>query len=408
MKLRFPSSKHINTVLIASALLLLAALSNSAQAQLPESGISEKLESYLTLIAKSDSPTNPAIFQDASAYWLKGVHGNHLAVARFFVLHSPDDWHLEGTQSAGDYAAIEVAFGSVNYGQPWRARFELARTASGWQIAEFEDLTIRPFDEVGADPGKLVMAYLGIMQTIIRSDDSAEPETAQRIKQFYQPGAGFWRGYAVNAVPLYLWLEQQTPAQPSLVSIEANDPSSVVTVRFATTKRENTPAFIKLSVEEVQNRLFITGYENMAASQLKAAQAEVKAASLAAVNSTQVSAESPEALVRSQLAMLQQAGPGMPLVMSELVERSEPLWISSKTARASLGRLIGVFSGLASLENSPAWELDSSSATNPATVTARLSNPDELGAYSALLKGVRFEVVQQPAGWKLSSATPYR
>jgi len=227
--------KHINTAFSAGALLLFIALTGSAQAQTSAGAIAGTLENYFRLITQAPSPTDSAIFKDASGYWLKGAPGNHVGVARFFLLHASDEWAFEKMQSAGDYAAIEVSFNSVNYTQPWRTRFELVRAESSWKITEFEDLTIRPFDDIGASPAELVMAYLGTMQSIIRSDEEQDPAEAERIKRFYQPGAGFWKGPVTKALPLYLWLKQQSPERASIESVEEEGQSSLVTVRFART-----------------------------------------------------------------------------------------------------------------------------------------------------------------------------
>ena len=176
----------------------------------------------------------------------------------------------------------------------------------------------------------------------------------------------------------------------------------MVAVGFADTKRGG-PALIRLTVVEDDARLFITQYENVAVREREAERAQTKRAALDALADTATGNKSPEAIVRSQLDILAQAGAGITQVMNEVVEQSEPLWISSKSARASLGRLIGMYAGLAAASGLPKWSL----VRDAEIVTATPTNPDELGGFSMMLKGIRFEVVQQD-GWKLVSATAFR
>jgi len=396
--------KSLKAKYAAAALLLAAVMTGGVQAQTTQEPLNRTLDGYFQLMAQAPSPTDPSIFKEANAYWLKGIQGNHVSVARFFLLHAADNWVFEKKQSAGDYAAIEVHFNTATYNKPWRTRFELAKVGSDWKITDYEDLTIRPFDDSNAGPGELVEAYLNTMQAVIQDNQKFNPNNEQHRTRFYQSGAGFWSGTAIRALPLYLWLKQQNPQQPVIDSVVEQESGNTVTVRFARTKRQDQPVFIKLTVAKEQRRLYITSYENVAVSEQQAELAKIKAEAIEAVTATTVSTLTAEDLVRSQLEILQQAGPGMAQVMSQVIELSEPLWVSSKMARASLGRLIAIFTGLASSSANPEWKFESSGTT----IIARPVNADQLGAFSALLKGIEFTHVQQEGAWKLSSATAFR
>ena len=162
--------------------LLLA--SSVTQAQTTEQEVSAQLTQYFELLTSAGSPTDPAIFKQANQHWLKGVQGKHVAVARFFSLHAPTGWTFSNAQSAGDYAAIEAHFDSLNFDRLWRTRFELAKVDSEWKVTEFENLTLRPFDDDGAGPGDLVMAYIAAVQAVADSDD-------ERVRRFLPAGRGF-------------------------------------------------------------------------------------------------------------------------------------------------------------------------------------------------------------------------
>ena len=376
MKSRFTESVVALAKAIPLVMSLWFALAGGARAEAAEDELTGTLDAYLAMIGAASSPTDPGIFKAASSYWLKGVQGNHPAVARFFLLHGASDWVFENRQSAGDYAAIETHFHSLNYSRPWRTRFELARANSGWKITHFEDLTLRPFDDTGATPSDLVLAYLQTMQAVTAEGLETDPVMQQRIKGFYQPGAGFWKGSAVKALPVYLWMKQQLPQHPQVTSVLEAAAERVVTVRFAQTKGSDQPSDIRFIVTRENNRLYITGYENVAASDRREQLEQTRDTTLEAMASTTVSTVTPEALVRSQLQILQQAAPGMATVMSEVMERSEPLWVSSKQARASLGRLIGIYSGLGATAQEPEWELESEEEGDQHTIIARAANPE--------------------------------
>ena len=112
-----------------------------------------------------------------------------------------------------------------------------------------------------------------------------------------------------------------------------------------------------------------------------------------------------------QLNILAGAGQGAALyqVMSEIVERSEPLWVSSKAARASLGRLVGMYAGMSAQAFFPDWKLVAEARDGEKqAVIARPHSPDGMGAFSSLFDGIRFQTIHASEGWKIEHATAFR
>jgi hypothetical protein len=115
---------HRNSIVWAG-IILVAML--TPQLQATEPAIEQRLQQYFQLLNSTSGPTDPGIFSAASGYWLKGIHGQHISVSRFFLLHEPGEWQVEEVQQAGDYAAVTISFDSANYSQPWLVQFELLR-----------------------------------------------------------------------------------------------------------------------------------------------------------------------------------------------------------------------------------------------------------------------------------------
>ncbi|MCX2978770.1 hypothetical protein [Candidatus Marimicrobium litorale] len=372
-----------------------------------ESDIEQRLESYFQLLNSASRPTDPVIFSEASQFWLKGVQGQHPSVSRFFLLHDPDEWQMENVQKAGDYAAVTVSFDSSNYTQPWLAQFELLSVNGEWMLTEFSDQTQRPFDDSSRSQSEFVMAYLQTIEAAIAlragTDDSDE---LNRIKLFYEPGAGFWKRGTLDSVGFMLWLDQQSPRSYEVISAMGSE----VTVRFNNTRRRGDQAVRFTTIEE-GDRYYLTQYINEALEQQQQVQEEIAAQSIQSMEQVTAGNDSSRQVVDSQLNILAGAAQGAALyqVMSEVVERSEPLWIPSKAARASLGRLVGMYAGMSAQALSPDWNLVAEAQEGKKQVViARPHSSEGLGAFSSLFDGIRFQTIHASEGWKIEHATAFR
>jgi hypothetical protein len=372
-----------------------------------ESDIEQRLESYFQLLNSAPRPTDPVIFSEAKQFWLKGVQGQHPSVSRFFLLHDPDEWQMENVQKAGDYAAVTIAFDSSNYTQPWLAQFELLSVNGEWMLTEFSDQTQRPFDDSSRSQSEFVMAYLQTIEAAIAlragTDDSDE---LNRIKLFYEPGAGFWKRGTLDSVGFMLWLDQQSPRSYEVISAMGSE----VTVRFNNTRRRGDQTVRFTTIEE-DDRYYLTQYINEALEQQQQVQEEIAAQSIQSMEQVTAGNDSSRQVVDSQLNILAGAGQGAALyqVMSEVVERSEPLWIPSKAARASLGRLVGMYAGMSAQALSPDWNLVAEAQEGKKQVViARPHSSEGLGAFSSLFDGIRFQTIHASEGWKIEHATAFR
>lgn len=372
-----------------------------------ESAIEQRLESYFQLFNSASRPTDPAIFSEASQFWLKGVQGQHPSVSRFFLLHDPGEWAVKDIQKAGDYAAVTIAFDSSNYTQPWLTQFELLSVNGVWMLTEFNDQTQRPFDDSSGSQSEFVMAYLQTIEVAIaQRDGTDDSEELNRIKLFYESGAGFWKPGTVYSVGFMLWMDQQAPRSYEVIS--AID--SEVTVRFNDTRRRGDQA-IRFTVSEERGRYYLVQYINEALEQQQKAQEEVAVQSMQSLEQVTVGNNSSRQVVDSQLNILAGAGQGSGLyqVMNEVVERSEPLWVTSKAARASLGRLVGIYAGMSAQALSPDWNLAVEALDGKKQVViARPHSSEDLGAFSSLFDGIRFQTIQASEGWKIEHATAFR
>jgi|TARA_R110002072_G_scaffold81883_1_gene187129 hypothetical protein len=377
------------------------------QLQATEPAIEQRLQQYFQLLNSTSGPTDPGIFSAASGYWLKGIHGQHISVSRFFLLHEPGEWQVEEVQQAGDYAAVTISFDSANYSQPWLVQFELLRADGNWMLTEFSDQTLRPFDDNDKTQTELVIAYLEVIEAAIAlRSNTDDTEQLNRIKLFYEPGAGFWKSGAVYSVGFMLWIDQQEPRSYAVTRATESE----VTVRFNETRRRGDQS-VRFTMVKDSGRYYIAQYVNEALEQQQEAQEIIADQSLEALEQLSSSDSTPKQVVSSQLDILAGAGKGAALytVMNEVVERSEPLWVSSKTARSSLGRLIGIYAGMSVQAPSPTWEFVLEGAEdNTQVVIARPNNPEELGAFSSLLDGIRFQTIRGSGGWKIEHAVAFR
>lgn len=401
MKYLFQASKLVR---ITAALVVVFVALAAAAAEPP---IEQRLNQYFQLIDSAPSPTDPKIFKKANAFWLKGVGGQHPSVSRFFQLHEPQQWRFGELQQAGDYAAITVAFESLNYTQPWLVRFELLKSDLNWMITDYRDVTLRPFEDSGKGNVDVVTAYLDVTSAAIalrsRTDN---PEQLQRIKRFHESGAGFWKAGTAHSVAFMLWLEQQAPKAYELVAADGAD----VTFSFSDTRRGETQAVRFTTVKE-NDRFFIASHTNLAAEERRITQQAVASKSLESLGQIAVSDDLSTQVVQSQLDILASAGKGAALyaVMSEVAERSEPLWLPSKSARSSLGRLIGIYAGMSTQATAPMWSLAiEASDANSQVVVARPQSLQEMGAFASLLDGIRFQTVKSDGGWKIEHAVAIR
>ncbi len=401
MKYRFQRSKWM---WIATAVVTLHVASAGAAT---ETSIEQRLDQYFQLIDSAPSPTDLVLLKNASDFWLKGVHGQHPSVARFFQLHEPQQWRFSDLQQAGDYAAITVAVESLNYAQPWLLQFELLKSDSNWMITDYRDVTLRPYDDTGKSTAEVVMAYLDVISTALTlRSNTDKPDQLQRIKRFYEPGAGFWKNGAVYSVAFMLWLEQQTPKAYALVAVDDTD----VSVSFSDTRRGETQ-IVRFGTAKEDGHFFINQYTNLAAEERRQAEEVLAGESLQALAQVTASNDSSTQVVQSQLDILASAGKGPALyaVMSEVAERSQPLWLPSKSARSSLGRLIGIYAGLSTQTAAPRWTLTiETSEADRQVVVARPQNPQDLGAFATLLDGIRFQTIKSEDHWKIEHAVAIR
>ena len=372
-----------------------------------ESAIEQRLESYFQLLNSVSRPNTPVIFTEASQFWLNGVQGQHPSVSRFFLLHDPVDWQIQDVQNAGDYAAVTISFDSSNYTQPWLVQFELLRVNGTWMLTEFSDQTLRPFDDSIGSQSEFVMAYLQTIEAAITLRDGTDDgEELNRIKRFYEPGAGFWKQDTLDSVGFMLWMDQQSPQSYEVISATGGE----VTVRFNETRRRGDQVVRFTTIEE-GGRYYLTQFINEELQRQQEAQEEIAAQSMQSLEQVTAGNDSSRQVVDSQLNILAGAGQGAALyqVMSEVVERSEPLWVPSKAARASLGRLVGMYAGMSAQAPSPDWILVAEARDGEKQVViARPRSSDGLGSFSSLFDGIRFQTVHASEGWKIEHATAFR
>ena len=340
----------------------------SARANTPK----ESLGEYFELLARADSPTSLALVEPSSRFWLKGAHSGWLEVNRYFYFHRPAGWKFTEQANAGDYMSIRVLFDSVNANQPWLTEFELVRTKSGWKIIAFTDITLRPFDEQSGSAQSLVFTYLekarhalGTMAQGINQQEQA------RLEKYYGNGAGFWYALPTRSRLFLLWLEQQAPATYEIANTSTVGDKSSIVVEFMGTKGRAADK-VSTAIDKVTWRT-----------------------------------DSPAATVSTQLEILRRAGSGPALyaVLPDIVERSKPLWASSRRAKATLGRLIGVFVAFnAQGRPVPTWELISAGTV----VTAHIVNPESFKNVSKFMQAIQFSLSHQVNGWKIVDAVIFR
>ncbi len=376
----------------------------SARANTPK----ESLGEYFELLARADSPTSLALVEPSSRFWLKGAHSGWLEVNRYFYFHRPAGWKFTEQANAGDYMSIRVLFDSVNANQPWLTEFELVRAKSGWKIIAFTDITLRPFDEQSGSAQSLVFTYLekarhalGTMAQGINQQEQA------RLEKYYGNGAGFWYALPTRSRLFLLWLEQQAPATYEIANTSTVGDKSSIVVEFMGTKGRAAGHRIKFEVVSRQSRLFITQYHDM---ERVLHQAELNKAAdkvSTAIDKVTWRTDSPAATVSTQLEILRRAGSGPALyaVLPDIVERSKPLWASSRRAKATLGRLIGVFVAFnAQGRPVPTWELISAGTV----VTAHIVNPESFKNVSKFMQAIQFSLSHQVNGWKIVDAVIFR
>lgn len=399
---------RLSTLVVGLMLSMVLSVPRPALAQTAEQRLSE----YFQLLADADTPTSPKLIKPVSAFWHKGVHSNWVGVSRYFLMHQPTQWTFGDQLNAGDYMAIQVLFNSRNADLPWVTEFELVKAHSGWKITEFADLTLRPFDEQTGTPPRLVDTYLQQTQLAIENMNTvAEPSEKMRLEKYYGAGAGFWQvSNAVKSRQLMLFLQQKQPESYRIADVEpdvTHADKTAVTVVFEGIKHHPDGYPLQFDVIKQQKRLFISTYYDVNADKRRVDFNRAKGAVTEALDQLNSDMHTAEATVQSQLDILKAAGtgPGLYAAMPDIAEQSKPLWHQSRSAKADLGRLVGLYAGFNGQGAVvPEWAL----TADGAVVTARLSNAKQLGAITKLLSGVRFTLVQQDGGWKIKHAVILR
>lgn len=398
------SDKQIPRMLLS--LLLCFPLFVQAQTQVasPE----QRLDSYLQLLTHADAPTSAELIKPASAFWLKGVHSDWVSVSRYLALHRPSRWTFSDQVAAGDYMSLKVQFSSRNSATPWITEFELVKAHNLWKITAFSSITQRALDDQTTSAQSLLETYLKQAQQAIKAIHAEQDKSEKdRLEKYYGSGAGYWDSVDIQSRMFLLWLKQKSPNTYQITDDSTTKETGSVTVTFHGVKHHPNGYPIRFEVIRKQQHLFIASYHDIKREKQKAETDKAVAAVTSDLNQVTANSSTPEATVRSQLEILQTAGKGSALyaVMPKIAEQSKPLWTSSRKARASLGRLVGVYAGL----NSPGTDdIEWAFSTEDKTVTASISNLDALGSVSALLKGVRFTLVQQSDGWKIDQAVIFR
>jgi len=364
----------------------------------------DHLETYLTEVITSVKNGGKGALLKASQYWLSSPRNSHFSVVRFIKLHDSVSWSLGKVKRAGDYMAIDVAFNTCYWDQPWMTSFELIRQGDKWSISDFDDITLRPIVKEPEDAKELLSKWLEqAFQGIARLEQAANKTKSKAIRDYYGSGLGFWTP-SFKSKMWFLWLNQHRPTSETQIEIEnKQDNATNLKVRFSGGGlRQSTVSFL-FSMRKEGGRWFVADYENITQNLRKKKRAESAKKFIEQVGDVEIDQRSAESVVHTQLAILSAAERivNQHAVMTEVIKNSEPLWEVSKEARRSLGRLIAM--NLAGQKPDSNWSLDvrSSAADKAVIVAIPVSN-------SLLFKGIRFELMQKGAKWLIQSAVLFR
>lgn len=365
----------------------------------------DHLETYLTEVIASAKDGGGSALLKASRYWLSRPRNSHFSVVRFIKLHDPASWSLGKVKRAGDYMAIDVAFNTCCWDQPWMTSFELIRQGDKWSISDFDDITLRPIVKEPEDAKDLLSKWLEqAFQGIARLDQAANETKSKAIRDYYGSGLGFWTP-SFKSKMWFLWLNQHRPTSETQIEIEnKQDNATNLKVRFSGGGlRQSTVSFL-FSMRKESGRWFVADYENITQNLRKKKRAESAKKFIEQVGDVEIDQRSAESVVHTQLAILATAeriGNKHAVMWHEVTKNSEPLWEVSKEARRSLGRLIAM--NLAGQRPDGNWslEVESSAADKAVIVAIPVSN-------SLLFKGIRFELMQKGTKWVIQSAVLFR
>jgi len=364
----------------------------------------DHLETYLTEVITSAKIGGGSALLKASRYWLSQTRNSHFSVVRFIKLHDPASWSLGKIKRAGDYMAINVAFNTCCWDQPWITSFELIRQGDEWSISDFDDITRRPIVKEPDDAEDLLSKWLEqAFQGIARLDQAANETKSKAIRDYYESGLGFWTS-SFKSKMWFLWLNQHRPTPPTQIEIEdEQDNATNLKAHFFDGRLHQPTASFRFSMKKEGSKWFIANYEDIAQKQRKEQRAESVQKFIEQVGAVGIDQGSAESVVDTQLAILSAAERivNQHAVMTEVINSSEPLWVVNKEARRSLGRLVAM--NLAEQRPGGKWLLDvqSSAADKAVIVATPVSN-------SLLFKGIRFELTQKSTKWMIQSAILFR
>ena len=394
----------MRTLKISLCVLVGFAASVAAQAHRAEKMLDEYLDTSLQAVRAG----NGLCLVETSRYWIS-KHSKYPQAIRYLRLHDPDGWRHTNQRSAGDYMSVEVHFQSKNWTHPWQTRFELLKKKDQWLITDFEDLTIRPLThepDTSETIGAIVDRYLETaLVGVALSDKRGTEAGTKRILEFYNSGAGFWFT-PLKSKLFFLWLKQNRPVTlptARVDGIKGEVASVAVTLRGSGRRKSETAFRFALEKDKRRkHRWFIRDYEDVG---LKHQQDTLAAAAQDARSGVhEVEQSSAHTVVRSQLAILS-ASKEVTLqasVMTEIIQKSRPLWADTKRARASLGRLMAMHSTLSSKSHIQ-WQLATETSAQDADIVVATPSPA-----LTLFNGIRFTVADSGGQWLIQSAVLFR
>ena len=391
---------------ISLCILVGFATSVAAQAHRAEKTLDEYLDTSRQAVRAGDGLS----LVETSRYWIS-KHSQYPQAIRFLHLHDPDGWTYTNQRSAGDYMSVDVHFQSKNWTHPWQTRFELLKKKDQWLITDFEDLTIRPLTHEPETPEAIVTIVDRYLETALAgvalSDERGTEAGAKRILEFYNSGAGFWNT-PIKSKMFFLWLKQNRPVTlpaARVDGIKGEVASVAVTLRGSRRHKSETAFRFALEKDKRRkHRWFIRDYEDVALKHQQDRLAATAQDAQSGVRQVAIEQSSSHTVVRSQLAILSASKEAtlQAAVMTEIIEKSQPLWADTKRARASLGRLMAMHSTL-SAKSDMQWQLVTQPSTQDDDVVVATPIPALI-----LFNGIRFTVADSGGQWLIQSAVLFR
>jgi len=308
-------------------------------------------------------------------------------------------------QSAGDYSALTVSFDSIIWDRPWKTRFEFVKRDEQWKLTAFEDLTQRAVDDSKLSANDFVLAYLkqaGIAANLLNT--TTDKDEKKRIEQYQISGAGFWKSNPIKSRLFILWLQQKTPTDWKLLETSVpSEATAKVIINFNGVKHHKTGYSLTFDIINENNHWLIKNYYNRQTQTRLETRKITSDIAAKEISNVQLNQDSAESVVRSQLKILEYASSGAGVsILSELAKKSKPLWLKSRKARASLGRMLGIS---ANLKEPHQWILaKQGESAEKQILIVTFTTPMKL----LLIKGIRFIVLKQDDIWKIKEATLFR